>query len=159
MSKLLCTIACLFLAASAYAEDGQVIEKPLVAQTLAGFDQEAKEIRINMQPGGRYEFLKADDKSKVEARLTSMQNLLQKHADQNDLNSSDKITLVNLQEEVNAVLKHSDSNRLVCESRAPIGSHLPIKTCRTYGEIELQRQEAMKTRSDLDRSRVNNKGN
>lgn len=160
MSKLLCTIACLFFAASAYAENSQVIEKPLVAQTLAGFDQEAKEIRVNMQPGGRYEFLKTEDKGKVEARLASMQNLLQRHADQNDLNSSDKITLVNLQEEVNAVLKHSDSNRLICESRAPIGSHLPIKTCRTYGDIESERHDAMKTHSEMDHSRINNtKGN
>jgi hypothetical protein len=36
MSKLLCGIACLFLSAAAYADD-QVIDKPLVAQSLAGF--------------------------------------------------------------------------------------------------------------------------
>jgi hypothetical protein len=157
MSKLLCGIACLLLSAAAYADD-QVLEKPLVAQTLAGFEQEATEIRAGMHQGGRYEFLKADDKSRVEARLNSMQALLQKHATQNDLNSNDKITLANEQEEVNAILKHNDSNRLVCESRAPIGSHLPVKTCRTYGEIEQQRQDAMKTHSDLDKSRVNKSG-
>jgi hypothetical protein len=157
MSKLLCGIACLFLSAAAYADD-QVIEKPLVAQSLAGFDQEATEIRAGMHEGGRYEFLKADDKSKVEARLNSMHALLEKHASQNELNSGDKIALVNAQEEVNAILKHNDSNRLVCESRAPIGSHLPVKTCRTYGDIEMQRQDAMKTRSDLDKSRVNKGG-
>ena len=157
MSKLFCGIACLLLSAAAYADE-QVIEKPLVAQTLAGFDQEATEIRAGMHEGGRYEFLKADDKGKVEARLNSMHALLERHASQNDLNSTDKITLANAQEEVNAILKHNDSNRLVCESRAPIGSHLPVKTCRTYGEIELQRQEAMKTHSDLDKSRINKSG-
>lgn len=159
MSKLFCAIACLLVAAGAYAADDQVLAKPLVAQTLTGFEQEAKEIRAGMQPGGRYEFLKTDDKNRVEARLASMQSLLQRHADQNDLNSNDKIILANAQEEVNAVLKHSDSNRLVCESRAPIGSHLPVKTCRTYGEIELERAEAMKTHADLDKSRVNSHGN
>ncbi|HZX90093.1 MAG TPA: hypothetical protein VFE67_05580 [Rudaea sp.] len=157
MLKLFCAIVCLLLSAAAYADD-QVIEKPLVAQSLAGFDQEATEIRAGMHEGGRYEFLKADDKSKIEARLNSMHALLEKHASQNDLNSADKIALVNAQEEVNAILKHNDSNRLVCESRAPIGSHLPVKTCRTFGDIEMQRQDAMKTRSDLDKSRVNKGG-
>jgi hypothetical protein len=154
MSRLFCAIACLFLVATAYAADELVIDKPLVAQTLAGFDQEATEIRAGMHQGGRYEFLKADDKSRIEARLNSIQALLQKHASQNDLNSGDKITVANAQEEVNALLKHNDSNRLVCESRAPIGSHLPVKTCRTYGEIEMQRQEAMKSHADLDKSRI-----
>ena len=107
MSKLLCGIACLFLSAAAYADE-QVIEKPLVAQSLAGFDQEATEIRAGMHQGGRYEFLKADDKSKIEARLS--------------------------------------------------GSHVPVKTCRTYGDIEAQRADAMKTHSDLDKSRVNKGG-
>ncbi len=150
MSRLLCGIACLLLSAAAYA-DNQVIEKPLVAQTLAGFDQEAAAIRAGMQPGGRYEFLKADDKSKVEARLTSMQSLLQKHASQADLSSADKIALVNAEEEVNSILKHNDSNRLVCESRAPVGSHLPVKTCRTYRQVELERQDAANFQSDMDR--------
>ena len=157
MSKLLCGIACLLLSAAAFADD-QVIEKPLVAQSLAGFDQEATEIRAGMHQGGRYEFLKGDDKAKIEARLNSMHALLEKHQNQNDLNSSDKIALANQQEEVNAILKHNDSNRLVCESRAPIGSHLPIKTCRTFGDIEQQRQDAMRTHSDLDKSRVNKGG-
>ena len=158
MSKLLCGIACLLLSAAAYADD-QVIEKPLVAQSLAGFDQEATEIRAGMHQGGRYEFLKADDKSKVEARLNSMHALLEKHANQNDLNSADKIALVNAQEEVNAILKHNDSNRLVCESRAPIGSHLPVKTCRTFGEIEQGRRDAARSVSEMDRARVGTHGN
>ena len=149
-------VACVLLsAATVCVADDQVVEKPLIAQTLAGFQKEAAGIRDAMQPGGRYEFVKTDDRRKIEARLGSMEALLQKRAGQSDLNTSDKIALVNAQEEVNAILKHNDSNRLVCESRAPIGSHLPIKTCRTYGEMELERREATKSVSDLDRSRVN----
>jgi hypothetical protein len=33
-----------------------------------------------------------------------------------------------------------------------------VKTCRTYGDIEAQRADAMKTHSDLDKSRVNKGG-
>jgi hypothetical protein len=159
MSKLLSVIALLLLLTSAHAAESQVVEKPLVAQTLEGFDKEAATIRAGMQPGGRYEFLKPDDKNRVEARLASMQKLLQKHAGQSDLNSTDKIALVNEQEEVNALLRHNDGNRLVCENRAPVGSHLPVKTCRTYGEIELERQAAMRMQTDLDRNNVRHSGN
>lgn len=154
-------VACLLLfaaAAQASSED-RVVEKPLIAQTLEGFQKEAAGIREAMNPGGRYEFVKADDRKKIDARLNSMEALLQKHANQNDLNTGDKIALVNAQEEVNGILKHNDSNRLVCESRAPIGSHLPVKTCRTFGEMELERREATKSVSDLDHSRVNRTGN
>jgi len=155
MLKVLSAAACLVFATAAWAADEQVIEKPLIAQTLDGFQKEAGSIRESMKQGGRYEFIKADDQKKVEARLNSMEALLTKHAAQNDLNTNDKITLANAQEEVNAILKHNDSNRLVCESRAPVGSHLPVKTCHTFGELELQRHEAMKSVSDMDHSRVN----
>ena len=158
MLKSFVAASLLVFAASAYADD-QVVDKALVSQTLDGFHKEAESIRGEIRQGGRYEFLKTDDRNKVEARLNSMEALLQKHPNPNDMNSNDRITLVNAQEEVNGILKHNDSNRLVCESRAPIGSHLPIKTCRTYGEIELQRREATKSVSDLDRTRVNRSGN
>ena len=51
---------------------------------------------------------------------------------------------------MNGLLKHNDANRLVCESRAPVGSHLPVTTCRTFGEIERGRADANKTILHLD---------
>jgi hypothetical protein len=158
MSKLFLAVAGVLLFTAAYAND-QVVEKPLIAQTLDGFHQEAASIRDAMKPGGRYEFLKSSDRDKVDARLNTMEAILQKHAGQNDLGTSDKIALANAQEEVNGILKHNDSNRLVCESRAPIGSHLPIKTCRTFGDIEAQRLDAMKSVSDLGRKQTLPRGN
>lgn len=148
MSKFALVAAGILLVGTVHANP-DVVEKPLIAQTLDGFHKEATSIRDGMQPGGRYEFLKANDRDRVEADLTAMEAVLQRNAGQNDLNSADKLRLVNAQEEVNGILKHNDSNRLVCESRAPIGSHLPVKTCRTYGEIEEQRREAQKGVSDM----------
>jgi hypothetical protein len=143
--KLLSAFGCFLLVTAAYAADDRVIEKPLIAQTLDAFHKESGEIREQMKTGGRYEFLKHDERSKIEARLGTMEGILQKHVDQNDLSSNDKIAMLNAQEEVNSILKHNDSNRLVCENRAPLGSNLPIKTCRSYGEIERQRGEAART--------------
>jgi len=52
------------------------------------------------------------------------------------------------QEEVNGILHHNDNNRLVCEHVAPVGSHLPVTTCRTYGEILGQRRADQKFLQD-----------
>lgn len=160
MSKFFSAVASLLLvtAAATVAAD-EVIDKPLVAQSLDGFHKEAGAIREGLQPGGRYEFVKAGDRDRVESRLNTMEAVLQKNASKNDLGSTDKITLANAQEEVNSILKHNDSNRLVCESRAPIGSHLPVKTCRTFGEIEQQRRDAVRSVSEMDRARVGTHGN
>jgi hypothetical protein len=158
MSKFFLVVASLLLAGAVHAEE-QVVEKALVAQSLDGFHQEAGAIREGMKPGGRYEFVKAGDRDRIEARLSTMEAVLQKNATKNDLTTADKIALANAQEEVNGILKHNDSNRLVCESRAPIGSHLPVKTCRTFGEIEQQRRDAVRSVSEMDRSRVGTHGN
>jgi hypothetical protein len=140
--KLLSAFACFLLVTTASAADDRVVEKPLIAQTLDGFHKESGEIRNQMHPGGRYEFLKNDERAKIDARLGTMEGILQKNADKNDLSGNDKMAMLNAQEEINSILKHNDTNRLVCESRAPLGSNLPVKTCRTYGEIERQRGEA-----------------
>jgi hypothetical protein len=147
--KLLPAFACFLLVTAAYADD-RVVEKPLIAQSLDGFHKESGEIREQMKTGGRYEFLKNDERSKIEARLGTMEGILQRHADQNDLNGNDKIAMLNAQEEINSILKHNDSNRLICENRAPVGSNLPIKTCRTFGEIERQHGEAVRAMGEKD---------
>jgi hypothetical protein len=148
--KLLSVFACLLLVTAAYAADDRVIEKPLIAQTLDGFNKESGAIRDEMKPGGRYEFLKEADRLNIEARMSTVENVLQKHADQNDLSANDKITLINAQEEINGILKHNDASRLICESRAPVGSNLPVKTCRTYGEIEREHGETGRAMHEKD---------
>jgi hypothetical protein len=148
--KLLSAFACLLVVTAAYAADDRVIEKPLITQTLDGFQKESGAIRDEIKPGGRYEFLKEADRLKVEARLSTIEDVLQKHADQNGLNSNDKLALINAQEEVNSILNHNDANRLICESRAPVGSNLPVKTCRTYGEIEREHGETGRLMHEKD---------
>jgi len=159
MQKILPFLAAALFAVAAHASDSdsRVVEKPLVAQSLADFNQSAERIRKEMEPGGVYEFIKADDRRRVDNGLAHIGKLLQDHATASDLNSRDKMTLVNAQEEINAVLKHNDSNRLVCESHAPIGSHIPVNTCRRYGDIEEQRTQSLKDVSDNDRARVSGK--
>jgi hypothetical protein len=151
-------VACLAVPTAFAGQQSQVVEKPLVAQTLDAFNQESAHIREQMQPGGLYGFIKSSDKSRVEARLDTMQKLLQAHAGDSNMPQSDKIALVNAQEEVNGILRHNDNNRLVCESRAPVGSHIPVTTCRTYGEIEQTRQSSVKQMNDMNSMSRTQKG-
>jgi hypothetical protein len=126
-----------------------VVDKPLVAQTLDTFNEQSARIREQMQPGNVYGFIKPADKSRVEARLDDMLKLLQSHASESDMKREEKVRLANDQEAVNGILRHNDINRLVCESRAPVGSHIPVTTCRPFGEVEQERREAQKSMYDL----------
>jgi hypothetical protein len=151
MKMLFVFAATMFLLPSVHAagKHDPVVEKPLVAQTLDSFVQESAKIREQMQPGGIYGLIKSGDKTRVETRLGDMQKLLQDHSSQGDLPQADKISLTNAQEEVNGILRHNDNNRLVCERRAPLGSNIPVTTCRTFGEMELERREAQKSMNEF----------
>jgi len=152
MKKCLVFIAAMFMLSSAYAggNRSQVIEKPLVGQTLDSFNQESAKIREQMQPGGIYGLMKPADKARVETRLGDMQKLLTDHAADSSMAPNDRIALANAQEEVNGLLRHNDMNRLVCERRAPVGTNIPVTTCRTFGEIEEARHDAMKSMTDAN---------
>lgn len=115
-------------------------EKPLVAHTLESFQKDSARIHQQMQPGGQYEHTSDADKQRVEARLGDMSRLLQAHSSQSDMTETDKVALLNAQEEINGILQHNDNNRLICEHVAPVGSHRPVTTCQTYGE-KLARQQ------------------
>ena len=101
-----------------------------------------------MQPGGQYEHTSEADKQRVDARLGDMSKLLQAHSSQSEMGETDKVALLNAQEEINGILQHNDNNRLVCEHVAPVGSHRPVTTCQTYGEKMAREQRDQKYLQD-----------
>jgi hypothetical protein len=135
MKRCLIFLGALLLSGSAFAANTPATDKPLVSQSLDSFNTEAAKIREEMKPGGAYSHIQASDRGRVEARLSEMEKLLSTHSGQGDMRAEDKVQLVNAQEEVNGILHHNDNNRLVCEHVAPVGSHVPVTTCRTFGEI------------------------
>ena len=58
-----------------------------------------------------------------------------------------KAKLFNEQEVVNSILTRRDRDRVICKNEAPIGSHIPVTTCHTYGQ-EVEAREA--THNPLD---------
>jgi hypothetical protein len=127
--------------ATAFAEDNKKI---IVADNAQSFTDASANIRKQMDAGGRFEFIKPGDKAQVNADLDNMSAMLQKSGSVSALAPNDRVKLLNIQEHVNGLLTHSDSERLVCERTNPLGSHIPTTTCRTYGEIEKQRGESQR---------------
>jgi len=149
MKRGLLLLGALLLSSSCvHAAENPPAQKPLVAQSLDAFAAEAAKIREQMRPGGAYDHIQSRDKARVETRLDDIQKLLGAHAGDGDLKREDKVALLNAQEEVNGILHHNDNNRLICEKTVPVGSHLPVTQCRTYGQIEEQRRADQKFMQD-----------
>lgn len=130
-------VSLLAFSTSSRADD--VIKKPVTADTPDKFVAVAQHIRDEMKAGGRYEFIRPDEHGKVEADLDAMQDMLTKAGSVDAMKADDRLRLFNTQEHLNGLLVHNDSNRLVCERRAPVGTSIPQTTCKTVAEIERQR--------------------
>jgi hypothetical protein len=58
------------------------------------------------------------------------------------MNQSAKVRLLADQDSVNAILTKKDGDRLICRNQVPVGSHLPVKTCKTYAQIQAEQNGA-----------------
>ncbi len=131
------TVGLLMQAGAAYAYKTKTIVK---AENKEDFTAVAAAVRQQMVPGGRYEFVDKHERAKVDAGLSDMQSLFDKYDTVAKMSQSAKVQLFNDQETVNAILTRRDDKRLICESIAPVGSHIPRTTCRTYREVQLERR-------------------
>ncbi|MFZ0871347.1 MAG: hypothetical protein WAM90_11560 [Rhodanobacter sp.] len=101
-------------------------------------------VHQQMQPGGHYEFTSKKDREAIDTQFGEMQSLFEKYGTVAQMDQGAKVQLFNEQEAVNAILTHSDSNRLVCEHIAPLGSNIPKTVCRTYGEIQQEQRDSQR---------------
>ena len=137
MSVVVFVAAALASGSSWAAEKAQPAVK---ADTKEAFVEAASKAREQMKEGGRYSRVSADERSKVDARLDEMGHLFDERGSVAQMSDDEKVRLFNAQEEINSILAKKDNDRLICRNEAPIGSHLPVKTCKTVGEIERQRK-------------------
>ena len=148
MQKFVCILGAALLLQAGWVCAAPEQEKPLIAHTLDSFQKDSARIHQQLQPGGQYEHTSDADKQRVETRLVDMSRLLQAHSSQAEMTETDKVALLNAQEEINGILQHNDNNRLVCEHVAPVGSHRPVTTCQTYGEKMARQQRDQKYMED-----------
>jgi hypothetical protein len=109
-------------------------EQNFNADTKEKFDLVSTNVREAMKPGGRYEYVKPAERSTIEQKLSQMDALFKQSPNVAEMSQQTKIDLFNDQEVVNSILTQRDSERVICTKAAPIGSHIPITTCHTYGQ-------------------------
>jgi hypothetical protein len=132
------------------------LDPALQAVTKEKFDDQAAAIRQQMKPGGRWEFVDAEERSQVNARLDEIASLLATAASVDELSRDSKGRLLEAQEDVNAVLTKKDGRRLICQQVAPTGSNRKQKQCSTFAERERERRDARTFMRDNGITQPNN---
>jgi hypothetical protein len=133
-------------------------ENSVKADTKDVFDQLVDNVRREMVPGGKYEFIKPDEKPKVDAALNQMTKLFEEHDTVAAMTQDQKVALFNAQETVNSILTLRNRDRVICKNAPPLGSHIPQTSCHTYAQEVEARQGAQKMMDDWGRPLCVGKG-
>jgi hypothetical protein len=148
---LLSLVATLAVAVPAVANE-KYHEPSVKADNKAAFAEIAADVRKEMDGGGRYEYLKPAERTQVDQGLDQMTALFDKYGDVSAMTEQAKIELFNAQEKVNSTLTLRDRDRVICKKEAPVGSHIPIVQCHTYGQAEDAKRGTEKQMTDWRRA-------
>jgi hypothetical protein len=127
----------------------QSAEKALAADTAEKFVLLVEEIRGQMRPGERYEFLKRKDRNKVNAKLDKMGAMLAKAGSVEAMRPEEQAELFSIQEEVNGILAENADDRLVCSHGSPTGSHIPSTNCHTVRQLKKNRENSRRQADEI----------
>lgn len=125
--------------------------KPVVkADSKENFEAIVAAIHQQMQPGRRWQFMDANERATIDGSFADMAKLYDQYGSVDKMDQAAKIRLLADQTTVNAILTKKDGDRLVCKSDVPVGSHLPVKTCKTYAQIQMEQRGAQRMLEDLN---------
>lgn len=126
--------------AAAIPEEGG---KPVVkADSTENFEAVVAAIHQQMQPGGRWQFTNAKERATIDESFADMGKLYDQFGSVDKMDQAAKVRLLADQSTVNAILTKKDGDRLICETSVPVGSHFPVKTCKTYAQIQVEQGRA-----------------
>jgi len=114
------------------------------------FAQVVDQIEQEMAPGGLYSTTSPEDQVKVRKSLGRMGEVLEGHNTIAELEEDQKIELINLQSEVNALLTGNVKEQLVCTRREIPGTKIPQSVCETKGEATVRTEEARKNIREME---------
>ncbi|HEY3522047.1 MAG TPA: hypothetical protein VGK80_13540 [Rhodanobacteraceae bacterium] len=125
--------------------------KPVVkADSKENFEAVVAAIHQQMQPGGRWQYISQSERSTMDGSFADMDKLYDQFGSVDKMDNAAKVRLLEDQSTVNAILTRKDGDRLICTSEMPVGSHLAVKKCRSYAEIQAEQngaQEFLRTRA------------
>lgn len=120
--------------------------KPVVrADTKENFEAIEAAIRQQMQAGGRWQYMDKGERESIARNFSDMAALYAKFGTVDKMDQPARMQLLADQSNVNAILTRRDGQRLICRNEIPVGSHLPIKTCRTYAQIQADEYNAQES--------------
>lgn len=123
--------------------------KPVVkADTAENFQAIVAAIHQQMQPGGRWQYIDQPERATVDGSFADMQMLYDKFGSVGKMDQAAKGRLLADQNTVNAILTRKDGDRLICETHMPVGSHFPVKTCKTYAQMQAEQNHAQQFLED-----------
>jgi len=145
LPRLTIMLSLSLLAAAAWAGERETSKRFVDTARQEQFADQAEAIRLEMKPGGRFEYLNPAERRQVEEQLDIIAAVLQRRVGAK-LDDDDQLDIYAAQENANAILTQRDGRRLICEYSAPTGSNRKVKQCATYAD----RQRAhMETRNYL----------
>lgn len=117
--------------------------KPVVkADSKQNFEAIVAAIHQQMQPGGRWQYIDKNERATIDGSFADMGKLYDQFGSVDKMDQNAKVRLLADQSTINAILTRKDGDRLICQSEMPVGSHLPVKTCKTYSQIQAQERNA-----------------
>ncbi|HEY6942779.1 hypothetical protein [Dokdonella sp.] len=164
MATMLCAGVLACLATTAQAKESSYHQNAN-ADTADAFQQVVTWVHDEMKEGGRYASLTPADRTVVDAKFARMQDLFDRNGSLDRMRAEDKVELFNTQEEVNALLATHDSviaereapgaprmtravaridrenDRVICERRTKVGSHIMETYCHTNAQAKDARRE------------------
>ncbi|MEZ5461341.1 hypothetical protein [Dokdonella sp.] len=129
-------------------------EKAVVADTPEKFEVLVSSIREEMAPGKRYEFLSTRNQATVNQNLDLMGKMLERAGSVANMDDSTQMELLSIQEETNGILARNAEDRLVCTYVAPVGTHIPKKTCHTVRQLAENRRKFRSQLGDLQKEQL-----
>jgi hypothetical protein len=135
-------LAALLAGTSAFGSEKYPFAPDLEKQNTESFNAQATHVRKEMEKGGRYEFIKDNDRASVEDGLTFMHDLIAANGTVAAMKEDDRIQLFNRQEKINALLTNSDRQRVICEKSYQPGSLFRLTTCHTVAELAARERDS-----------------
>lgn len=125
--------------------------KPVVrADNKDHFEVVAAAIHQQMQPGGRWQYIDRDERQTIDGSFADMRALFNKYGSVSKMDRSAINRMVADQDTINAILTRRDGDRLICHEEMPVGSHLPVRHCRTYAQIQAEQQQTQRALNKLN---------
>ncbi|HJU26981.1 MAG TPA: hypothetical protein VJ722_09920 [Rhodanobacteraceae bacterium] len=125
-------------AAAPAVEAGSVV----TADTKDNFEAIVAAIHQQMQPGGRWQYIDNGERVTIDGSFADMGKLYDRFGTVEKMDRAAKTRLLLDQSTINTILTKKDGERLICQNQIPVGSHLPVKTCKTYAQIRAEQNNA-----------------